>query len=222
MIGSLGPEWRTAAWLFQRGTGRITGAATEERMITFTDEAKTKISEYVEQVDGCLGVRIAANRIGKYHFNYDIRLVTANDTTDADEITELGPFNCYLDPASSTNLDGATVDWVTDMSGAGFRIDNPQATVTWDDPIAQKVQQVLDDKVAPSLAGHGGWVELTAIDGDAAYIQFGGGCQGCGMSSVTLKDGIETAILANVPEIKRVLDGTDHSSGTSPYYQGGG
>jgi Fe/S biogenesis protein NfuA len=191
-------------------------------MITFTDEAKTKIGEYVEQVDGCLGVRIAANRIGNHHFNYDIRLVTANDTTDADEITELGSFSCYLDPASSANLDGATVDWVTDMSGAGFRIENPQATVTWDDPIATKVQQVIDDKVAPSLAGHGGWIELTKVEGDAAYIQFGGGCQGCGMSSVTLKDGIEAAILADVPEIKRVLDGTDHASGTNPYYQGGG
>jgi len=191
-------------------------------MITFTDEAKKMIAEYVEQVDGCLGVRIGARQLAKHHFNYDIRLVTEGDVSDADQVTELGSFNCYLDPDSVTNLEGASVDWVNGAGGGGFKIDNPQTVVTWDDPIANKVQQVIDDKVAPSLAGHGGWIELTKIEGDAAYIEFGGGCQGCGMSSVTLKDGIEAAILAEVPEIKQVLDGTDHSSGTNPYYQGGG
>ena len=90
--------------------------------------------------------------------------------------------------------------------------------MSWDDPLAQRVQKVIDDRIAPSLAGHGGWVELLAVDGDAAVIQFGGGCQGCGMSQVTLKDGIEAAILQEVPEIKRVLDDTDHSSGDNPYY----
>lgn len=191
-------------------------------MITFTDEAKIKIGEYVEQIDGCLGVRIVARRLGPHRFNYDISLVTENDTRDNDEITGLDSFSCYLDPASSANLEGASVDWVSDLSGAGFKIDNPQAVISWDDPVAQKVQTVLDEKVAPALAGHGGWVELTAVEGDAAYIQFGGGCQGCGQSKVTLDEGIKTAILAEVPEIKRVLDGTDHASGTNPYYQQGG
>jgi Fe/S biogenesis protein NfuA len=191
-------------------------------MITFTDEAKTKIGEYVEQIDGCLGVRIGARRLGPHRFNYDITLVNEKDTRDSDEITDLGDFGCYLDPDSVATLEGASVDWVSDLSGAGFKIDNPQAVITWDDPVAQKIQTVLDEKVSPALAGHGGWVELTAVEGDAAYIQFGGGCQGCGQSQVTLDEGIKTAILADVPEIKRVLDGTDHASGTNPYYQGGG
>ncbi len=190
-------------------------------MITFSNEAITKIGEYVEQIDGCLGVRIVARRLGQHRFNYDITLVTDKDIRDSDEVTGLGSFGCYLDSDSSANLEGASVDWVSDLSGAGFKIDNPQAVISWDDPVAQKVQEVLDEKVAPSLAGHGGWVELTAVEGDAAYIQFGGGCHGCGMSSVTLKEGIETAILAEVPEIKRVLDGTDHSTGENPYYNGG-
>jgi Fe/S biogenesis protein NfuA len=84
--------------------------------------------------------------------------------------------------------------------------------------LAQKVQKVIDERIAPSLAGHGGWVELLSVDGDAATIQFGGGCQGCGMSQVTLKEGIESAILQEVPEIKRVLDDTDHTAGANPYY----
>ncbi|HSL18841.1 MAG TPA: NifU family protein [Methylomirabilota bacterium] len=189
-------------------------------MITFTDEAKARISEYVDQMEGCLGVRIVARRHGHRHFNYDITLVTEADTKDSDLVADQGPFKSYLDPASAENLDGATVDWVSDLSGAGFKIDNPKAEISWDDPIAQRVQQVLDERVAPSLAGHGGWVELTKVEGDAAFIEFGGGCQGCGMSQVTLKEGIEKAILAEVPEIKRVLDATDHASGESPYYSG--
>jgi len=188
-------------------------------MITFTDEATSRISEYVEQMEGCLGIRIVARQMGHHHFGYDITLVTGSDVNDDDTVTDLGSFNCYTDPASTDNLDGATVDWVTDVSGAGFKIDNPKAVVSWDDPVAQKVQQVLDDKVSPSLASHGGWVELTKVEGDAAFIEFGGGCQGCGMSQVTLKEGIEQAILTDVPEIKRVLDGTDHDAGANPYYQ---
>ncbi len=189
-------------------------------MITITDDATSRISDYVSQMDGCLGIRIVARRMGHHHFGYDITLVTESDVKDDDEITDLGSFRCYTDPASTANLEGATVDWVSDLGSAGFKIDNPQAEVSWDDPIAQKVQSVLDSKVAPSLAGHGGWVELTRVEGDAAFIEFGGGCQGCGMSQVTLKDGIEKAILADVPEIKRVLDSTDHEAGTNPYYQG--
>ena len=106
--------------------------------------------------------------------------------------------------------------WV--RSGSGFRFDNPQAVVAWDDPVAQRVQQVIDEKVMPSVAGHGGWVELLAVDGETAVIQFGGGCQGCGMSQVTLKDGIERIILDEIPEIKKVVDDTDHASGENPYY----
>jgi Fe-S cluster biogenesis protein NfuA len=45
-----------------------------------------------------------------------------------------------------------------------------------------------------------------------------GGCQGCGMSRVTLQQGIEAAIVSSVPEIARVVDVTDHEAGTSPFY----
>ena len=95
---------------------------------------------------------------------------------------------------------------------------NPQAEVHWDDPLAQRVQKVIDDRIAPSLAGHGGWVELVGVEGETATIQFGGGCQVCVMSQVSLKDGIEAAILEEVPVIKQVLDETDHDSGAIPYY----
>ena len=81
---------------------------------------------------------------------------------------EQGDITVILDPQSAQSLEGAEVDFVSDANGTGFKFTNPQAEVHWDDPIAQRVQTVIDERIAPSLAGHGGWVELLEIDGDAA------------------------------------------------------
>lgn len=188
-------------------------------MITFTDTARQKVREYMDMSETpSLGVRVVAHRSGRHQFRYELALVMEGESSDKDVVVDQEVFAVFVDPQTAEFIEGTTVDFVSEVSGTGFKFDNPQAEVHWDDPLAQKVQKVIDERVAPSLAGHGGWVELLAVDGDAAVIQFGGGCQGCGMSQVTLKEGIETAILQEVPEIKRVLDDTDHASGDTPYY----
>jgi Fe/S biogenesis protein NfuA len=78
---------------------------------------------------------------------------------------------------------------------------------------------VLDREVNPSIASHGGHAELAGIEGAIAYLRLGGGCQGCGMATVTLSQGIEVAITQAVSEIDRVVDVTDHASGTNPYFE---
>jgi Fe/S biogenesis protein NfuA len=188
-------------------------------MITFTETARQKVREYMDMSENpIVGVRVVAHRFGRHQFRYELALVMEGENSDEDVVVDQDAFKVYIDPQSAENLEGTTVDFVSDVTGTGFMFTNPQAEVHWDDPLAQRVQQVIDDRIAPSLAGHGGWVELLAVDGDTATIQFGGGCQGCGMSQVTLKEGIEAAILQEVPEIKHVLDDTDHASGTNPYY----
>lgn len=188
-------------------------------MLTVTDAARQKVREYMELSEAtALGVRVVAHRFGRHQFRYEMALVMEGEAKDDDVVVEQGPIKVYLDPKSAESLEGAEVDFVSDTNGTGFLFKNPQAEVHWDDPVAQRVQTVIDERISPSLASHGGWVELLEVDGDAAVIQFGGGCQGCGMSQVTLKEGIESAILQEVPEIKRVLDNTDHESGTNPYY----
>ena len=80
-------------------------------------------------------------------------------------------------------------------------------------------------QTVPAVSEHGGFVSLLDVKGDAAYIQLGGGCQGCGMVDVTLKQGIEVMIREAVPEIREIIDQTDHAGGNNPYYQpskGGG
>jgi Fe-S cluster biogenesis protein NfuA len=88
-------------------------------------------------------------------------------------------------------------------------------------PIAIAVQGVLDEKVNPAVASHGGHIALIDVQESTAYIRLEGGCQGCGMADVTLKQGVEKEILAAVPEITAVLDSTDHNSGDNPYYSPG-
>jgi Fe/S biogenesis protein NfuA len=85
-------------------------------------------------------------------------------------------------------------------------------------PIAQRVLQVLNEEINPAIAAHGGRADLVAVDESVAYLHLSGGCQGCGMASATLRQGIEVMIREAVPEITDVADVTDHASGTNPYF----
>ncbi len=86
-------------------------------------------------------------------------------------------------------------------------------------PTAEAIQKLLDERINPAVAGHGGYISLIDVQDDRAYIRLEGGCQGCGMADVTLKQGVEVEIKSAVPEISQVLDVTDHAEGTNPYYR---
>ena len=88
-----------------------------------------------------------------------------------------------------------------------------------DGDVAERVAQVIERQINPAIAMHGGQAQLVGVEEDVAYVKLGGGCQGCGMATVTLDQGIESAILQAVPEVRRVVDVTDHAAGTNPYYQ---
>jgi Fe/S biogenesis protein NfuA len=188
-------------------------------MLSFTDNAKTKVREFVDGAgDECIGLRIRAAKVGKFTFRYQIQLVRNQDTADDDRRVDEEGFSVYLDPQSAEWLEGAAIDFLTTDTGAGFQIDNPASNPSWDDPVAQKVQEILDHQVVPALGSHGGWVELDRVEGDTAYVRLGGGCQGCASATFTLKEGIESVITKEVPEISKVEDVTDHEQGQNPYY----
>jgi Fe/S biogenesis protein NfuA len=87
------------------------------------------------------------------------------------------------------------------------------------DEIKAKVQKILDEMINPAVSSHGGWVDLLDIKDNLVYLRLGGGCQGCGMVNVTLKQGIEATIREEIPQIAGVVDQTDHQGGNNPYYQ---
>ena len=82
----------------------------------------------------------------------------------------------------------------------------------------RRVQQVLDTIINPAVASHGGVVHLLDVANNTVFLEFGGGCQGCGMVSVTLKYGVERTIRSEVPEVGAIMDTTDHAAGRNPYY----
>jgi Fe-S cluster biogenesis protein NfuA len=87
-----------------------------------------------------------------------------------------------------------------------------------DRAIREKVREIIDRDLNPAIAAHGGWVELIDVEEATVFVRLGGGCQGCGMANVTLKQGIEQAIRSNVPEVMAIYDTTDHAAGMNPYY----
>jgi Fe/S biogenesis protein NfuA len=186
--------------------------------MTVTDPAKRKIDAVRVKSghpDAYLRIAIAGRRSGQ--FVYQIDLVARDDAPPEDVRVDVGGLVLSVDPASVDDLEGAIIDLDTSAIGGAIRIDNPNEG--WRDPLAARVQAILDRQINPSVAAHGGFVDLLEVRDGAAYVQLGGGCQGCAQVDVTLRQGIEVAILAAVPEITRVIDSTDHAAGTNPYYQ---
>lgn len=85
--------------------------------------------------------------------------------------------------------------------------------------LAARIQELLDLQINPAIANHGGFVELIDVKANSVYLRMSGGCQGCGMASVTLRQGIERLIRQHIPEVGEILDVTDHAAGRNPYYQ---
>jgi Fe-S cluster biogenesis protein NfuA len=104
------------------------------------------------------------------------------------------------------------------VSGVPAVSDEIRARTPASEEIRRRVQDVFDRRINPAIAAHGGIVNLIDVQGNTIFIQMGGGCQGCGMADVTLKQGIEVEIRSAVPEVGEILDTTDHAAGRNPYY----
>jgi Fe/S biogenesis protein NfuA len=186
-------------------------------LLTVTEAAKEKIRSVIEdQGMEVEGLRISINGRSASAFEYGLGLEVELDPGDV--VIDCGDFKVLIDPESAENLQGAIIDYVEDLNSSGFKIDNPN-TPTWDNPKAQAIQQLIDERINPAVASHGGQIDLLDVTDDSIYIHMGGGCQGCGMADVTLKHGIEGMVQEHFPEIKNIIDTTDHASGTNPYYE---
>lgn len=187
-------------------------------MLTITEAATKKIltlMEAEEQKD--LALRVAIKGRGPGGFRYELQFVGQDEKGGEDTVIEAGGFQVVVDPESVPNLQGSTIDFVDGIYESGFKIDNPNPI--WTDPKAQAVQEVIDTRINPGVSMHGGHVTLLEVKDDIAYVALGGGCQGCGMVDVTLKHGIEAMIKETVPDIREVIDTTDHAAGRNPYFQ---
>ncbi|MCY3920162.1 MAG: NifU family protein [Chloroflexi bacterium] len=186
--------------------------------LAFSDQAiaalKSALDGYPEPA---AGVRIKiVGRSGR-GFDHVITIVERGAEPD-DPAVDLDGLHVFVEREHADKLNGVAVHY--DYKGpnvSGLEFDNPNPV--WDNPLEERVQILFDEYVNPGIAAHGGFVTLLGVEEDRAYIEMGGGCAGCGMANVTLKQGIEVAVKQHVPEIVEVVDTTDHASGTNPYYQ---
>lgn len=191
--------------------------------LEFSEAARRRVVEFIaaDAADD-LAVRIEVVSPSPLAPEYDMALVERTERSPDEHLVDLGEFDVVMPPESAELLEGASIDWVESLDGSGFRVENPNlkplGSEPLEGPVAERVQTVIQQKINPAVASHGGQVSLVDVRENVAYVRMSGGCQGCGAASVTLTQGIERMIKEAVPEIEDIQDVTDHAAGTNPYY----
>lgn len=198
-------------------------------VLIVTSPARDKILELRAQEDEpeTLGLRIEVTGVQGVEYTYDLTFdpVAEADEAAGDVIETAGDLPVIIPVDSIDSLRGATLDLPSSGNQQGLVLRNPNRP----DPLSgmhielsgtpeEKVRQLLDGQINPALAMHGGYAALDRVEGDIAYVTMGGGCQGCAVSAMTLREGISRSIKEAIPEVSEVIDITDHALGENPYY----
>lgn len=190
--------------------------------LTITESARVYLADLLaKQDDAVLGIRMFINQPGTPKAETCIAYCRDGDTRPDDQVEEYPELKAWFERRSIPFLEDALVDYAKDRMGGQLTIKAPNAKlprVSDDSPLEDRINYLLYNEVNPSLAAHGGEVSLVEItDDDIAILRFGGGCQGCGMVDVTLKQGVEKSLLEQIPQLKGVRDVTDHSDRSQAY-----
>jgi len=204
---------------------------SDSRILTITDQALEKLLAIRANESDAdeLALVLAITGAKGTEFTYAMHMTPLAQLDDDDVVEKHGDLPVAIPEANVTNLTGATLGMSKSLVNPGLSIDNPNSPspeilgtgspADLSGPVAERVDQVIREQINPSIAVHGGTAELVAVEESTAYVRLGGACQGCGLAGVTLSQGIESTILAMVPEILQVIDVTDHNAGDHPYYE---
>ncbi len=173
-----------------------------------------------QQGEDDYGIRVAVTSPGTPAASVALSFCDADDLDGNEARVVLEGFILHVDAASTAWLDDAEIDVTAQgrmrISAPGIRGEVPEE----DADLAARVRYVIDSEINPQLASHDGRVQLVQIDpGNIAVLEFGGGCHGCGMVDVTLKQGVEKTLRKRLPKLQGVRDATEHSTGENPYYR---
>lgn len=192
-------------------------------MITITESAQEYLVGLLAKQDPEVrGIRVFINDPGTPRAETCIAYCRDADIKSDDERREFNGFAAWFEARSLPFLADALVDYAADRMGGQLTIKAPNAKVAKvdaDSSLADRINYILYNEVNPQLAAHGGEVRLVELLEDGvAVLQFGGGCQGCGMVDATLKHGVEKTLLEQLSDLKGVRDVTDHSVRTNAYF----
>ena len=194
-------------------------------MISLTDKALEVVRSYMDQSDG----EFTALRIGiaggtPLAPDFELTLVGPGDIGESEREVAVGDLTVVVQEEFVPRLEGASVDFVQRVNESGFEVSlaetqQPTAQAVGG-PLAEQVRTVLETEINPAIASHGGTIALVGVEGTEIYLEMGGGCQGCAMSRMTLRQGVERMVRQAVPEVTVIHDITDHSSGENPFFEG--
>ena len=173
-----------------------------------------------------LGLRIEITGVSGVDFTYDLAFDELSNASETDEVFDAGGITVVVPAESVDRLRGSVLDVPRSTGQGGLVIRNPNrpnplegVELDLEGSVADRVQQLLDQSINPSLASHDGYANLVGVgDDNVVYLTMGGGCQGCAMSRMTLTEGIDRAIREAIPEVTNVIDATDHAAGENPFY----
>lgn len=191
-------------------------------MIQISESAQTHFRKLIEREDlPGLGVRLAAMNPGTPTANVRLEFAEPKDLHGDEWAIDCEGFTLWLDADSVQYLDGAEIDYAAMATGGQLQIRAPKIKGQAPEETAslvERVRWIVQHEINPQLAQHKGHVSVQEVSADGVVVlSFGGGCHGCGMADVTLKQGIEKTLLTKVPGVTAVRDATDHDTGQAPY-----
>ena len=224
--GNQTETFKAAEILFDNGFDTFYFADSYEALYTgvdasfidLSDNANKYILEKIDpKADKTQVVEIIVDAKSDRKANYSINFVESLNTASDKISIEFDNFQILVAKESVPYIEGTEIKINEEKELVAF---NPSMSITKiSGTVEEQIQHVLDEEVNPMVASHGGVVSLLEVKDSSAYLEFGGGCQGCGMIDVTLKQGVEVMIKEQIPEIEAIYDVTDHAEGTNPYYQ---
>lgn len=196
-------------------------------MFTITEAAQEYLAGLLaKQEEEGMAIRIYVTKPGTPFAETCIAYCKPGEQEETDLRFDYADMCAWVEANSEPYLDEAVIDYAEEKMGGQLTIKAPNARmskVTDDSPLEDRINYILYNEINPSLASHGGMVSLHELvdeeQGKVAVLQFGGGCQGCGMVDVTLKEGVERTLREKLPDLAGVVDVTDHSQRENAYYK---
>lgn len=192
-------------------------------MLTLSDRAKEVVESYLDQSGGelsALRITMVGSPVAP---QFELTLVGPTEHRDEETPMEIDGITVLIDEAQVETLEGANVDFVERVNESGFEVKLAAGAgrkTSPSGPLAERVTEVLNSQINPAIASHGGAIELIDVQGTEIYFEMTGGCQGCAMSRMTLRQGVERMVRKAVPEVTVIHDVTDHASGSNPFFEG--
>lgn len=191
-------------------------------MINISEPAQAHFRKLLEKQAQKTNIRVFVINPGTPSAECGVSYCPVDAVEESDTHLPFDGFDAIVDLESAPYLEEAEIDFVTDQMGSQLTLKAPNAKarkVSENAPLKERIEYMLVSEINPQLASHGGQVSLVDISDDGvALLQFGGGCNGCSMVDVTLKDGIEKQMLEQFPELSGVKDATEHEAGEHSYY----